>query len=60
MNKSKPRLLIFIVAYFAGQTIEKVVRRIPVNLLDTYDVEILIIDDCSRDNTFAQRKTRQP
>jgi hypothetical protein len=34
---TKPRLLIFIVAYFAEHTIEKVVRRIPVSLLDTYD-----------------------
>ena len=54
MNTSKPRLLIFIVAYFAERTIEKVVRRIPVNLLDTYDVEILIIDDSSQDKTFAE------
>jgi hypothetical protein len=49
LNKSKPRLPIFIVTYFAGRNIEKVVRPIPVNLLDTYDVEFLIIDDCSRD-----------
>jgi glycosyltransferase involved in cell wall biosynthesis len=54
VNKSKPRLLIFIVAYFAERTIEKVVRRIPANLLDTYDVEILIIDDSSQDVTFAK------
>ena len=54
MNASKPRLLIFIVAYFAERTIEKVVRRIPVDLLDTYDVEILIIDDSSKDKTFAE------
>jgi glycosyltransferase involved in cell wall biosynthesis len=54
LNRSKPRLLIFIVAYFAERTIEKVVRRIPVNLLDTFDVEILIIDDSSQDDTFAK------
>ncbi len=54
LNKSKPRLLIFIVAYFAERTIEKVVRRIPINLCDTYDVEILIIDDGSQDETFAE------
>jgi glycosyltransferase involved in cell wall biosynthesis len=48
------RLLIFIVAYFAERTIDKVVRRIPVKLLDTYDVEILIIDDDSEDATFAE------
>jgi len=50
---SKPRLLIFIVAYFAERTIEKVVRRVPADLLETYDVEILIIDDGSQDRTFA-------
>ena len=54
MKKSKPRLLIFIVAYFAERTIEKVVRRIPAELLDTYDVEVLIIDDGSKDTTFAK------
>jgi glycosyltransferase involved in cell wall biosynthesis len=54
MNTSKPRLLIFIVAYFAERTIDKVVRRIPVDLLDTYDVEILIVDDGSKDATFAE------
>ena len=54
MNKSKPRLLIFTVAYFAERTIQKVVRRIPAELLDTYDVEVLIIDDGSNDATFAE------
>lgn len=54
MNDPKPRLLIFVVAYFAERTLEKVVRRIPANLLVTYDVEILIIDDGSKDATFAE------
>jgi glycosyltransferase involved in cell wall biosynthesis len=49
----KPRLLIFIVAYFAELTLEKVIRRIPAALTETYDVEILVIDDGSRDETFA-------
>ena len=44
----------FIVAYQAERTIEKVVRRIPRSLLDTYDVEILIIDDSSHDGTFSE------
>jgi len=51
---SKPRLLIFMVAYFAERTIDKVVRRIPADLLESYDVEILIIDDSSNDATFAE------
>ena len=50
----KPRILIFLVAYFAERTIEKVVHRIPVILLDTYDVEILIIDNSSKDTDFRR------
>jgi glycosyltransferase involved in cell wall biosynthesis len=45
------RLLIFIVAYNAETTIEKVLSRIPASLQGG-DVEILIIDDFSRDDTF--------
>ena len=45
------RLLIFIVAYNAETTIEKVLGRIPESL-HTEDVEVLIIDDSSKDNTF--------
>src|SRR5437588_4337476 len=47
------RLLIFVVAYNAEATIEKVLRRIP-PALRTNDTEVLIIDDSSSDNTFAQ------
>lgn len=54
MGMVRPRLLIFIVAYFAERTIEKVVRRIPVHLIDVYDVEVLIIDDGSTDGTFEK------
>ena len=45
------RLLIFIVAYNAATTIEKVLGRIP-RSLESEDVEILIIDDFSKDDTF--------
>ena len=48
-----PRLLVFIVAYQAEATIEKVIRRIPGSLADEFDVEILAIDDGSKDGTFA-------
>lgn len=54
MNITRPRLLIFIVAYFAERTIRKVVGRIPAELFDQYEVEILIIDDASNDATFAE------
>lgn len=45
------RLLIFIVAYNAQTTIEKVLSRIP-RSLHRRGVEVLIIDDFSRDDTF--------
>lgn len=48
------RLLIFIVAYNAEKTIEDVLRRIPAHLADRYAVEVLIIDDSSRDDTFLR------
>ena len=47
------RLLIFIVAYNAETTIEKVLSRIPASL-HCDDVEVLIIDDSSKDGTFAE------
>jgi glycosyltransferase involved in cell wall biosynthesis len=48
------RLLIFIVAYNAENTIEGVLKRIPTDLSKSYDVEILIIDDSSQDETFVR------
>ena len=54
MHQMKPRLLVFIVAYFAERTIDKVLRRISATLSETYDVEIIIIDDGSQDHTFAE------
>jgi glycosyltransferase involved in cell wall biosynthesis len=48
----KPRLLVFIVAYNAERTIESVLARVPASLAENYDVEILAIDDASRDRTF--------
>jgi glycosyltransferase involved in cell wall biosynthesis len=48
----KKRLLIFIVAYHAEKTIQSVLSRIPHSLMQSYDVEVLIIDDASNDATF--------
>ena len=45
------RLLIFVVAYNAETTIEKVLSRIPASLHQP-NVEVLIIDDSSTDDTF--------
>ena len=51
--EANPRLLIFIVAYNAEKTIGKVLSRIPVALRETYQTAVLVIDDSSRDETFA-------
>lgn len=51
-QKGKNRLLIFIVAYNAENHISKVLNRIPQEILNQYDYEILIIDDSSKDKTF--------
>jgi len=47
------RILIFIVAYNAEKTLKSVISRIPVNLRE-FDIEILVIDDCSKDQTFQE------
>jgi glycosyltransferase involved in cell wall biosynthesis len=61
-QEEKPRVLVFIVAYNAEKTIREVVFRIPANLLNTYEVDVLIIDDSSRDATFEKGHsiTRDP
>jgi len=51
LDLRRKRVLIFIVAYNAETTIEKVLGRIPASLHQP-DVEVLIIDDASRDETF--------
>lgn len=53
-RKITGRLLIFIVAYNAEKTIESVLQRIPTSLLEKYEVEVLIIDDSSQDDTFTK------
>ena len=52
VNRKKPRVLVFVVAYNAERTIEGVLARIPPRLAEEYDVEILAIDDASHDRTF--------
>ncbi|MFY9226711.1 MAG: bifunctional glycosyltransferase/class I SAM-dependent methyltransferase [Blastocatellia bacterium] len=49
----KKRILIFIVAYNAEKHIESVLNRIPQIFWtnETYETEVLIIDDASKDNT---------
>ncbi|EKD81572.1 MAG: hypothetical protein ACD_39C01740G0002 [uncultured bacterium] len=58
MTKNKCRLLIFIVAYNARFSLEKVFARIPDEIYE-YDYEILVIDDSSADDTFQVAKKYQ-
>lgn len=51
IDLGRHRLLIFVVAYNAQTTIEKVLSRIPRSLRGD-NVEVLIIDDSSQDETF--------
>src|SRR5580704_11688337 len=54
MPAEKHRLLVFIVAYNAEKTIARVIQRIPESLLENYHVDVLMIDDASRDQTFEK------
>jgi len=50
----RQRLLVFIVAYNAESTIERVLTRIPASLATDFDIEVLVIDDSSQDRTFER------
>jgi glycosyltransferase involved in cell wall biosynthesis len=52
--KKKAKILIFIVAYNAESTINNVLMRIPPDLQDEYEIEVLIIDDQSSDDTVLR------
>ena len=48
---SRLKVLVFVVAYEAEATLEKVLARIPPRVFE-FETEILVIDDSSRDRTF--------
>ena len=48
------RVLIFIVSYEASRHIDSTLDRIPRELLESDDVDILVIDDASSDTTASQ------
>lgn len=50
-GRRRKRVLIFIVAYNAQATLAEVINRIVIDD-EVFEVEVLIIDDASRDNTF--------
>jgi glycosyltransferase involved in cell wall biosynthesis len=47
----KPRLLVFVIAYHAEDTLTSVLERIPRSIFNDYDCEILVVDDASTDRT---------
>jgi glycosyltransferase involved in cell wall biosynthesis len=54
MNRKKDKLLIYIVAFNHEKFISKLLNRVPKDLSDKYNVEILINDDYSSDATFKK------
>jgi glycosyltransferase involved in cell wall biosynthesis len=48
----RPRLLIFIIAYYAESTLRWVLDRVPGQLFASFDCELLVVDDASSDATF--------
>jgi glycosyltransferase involved in cell wall biosynthesis len=49
----RPKLLIFVIAYYAETTLKSVLERIPGAVFVDYDCHVLIVDDASDDRTFA-------
>jgi glycosyltransferase involved in cell wall biosynthesis len=49
----RPRILIFVIAYRAEKTLDRVLDRIPSSLFENSDCEVLVVDDASADRTFA-------
>ena len=47
----KLRLLVFVIAYHAEDTLTRVLERIPRSMFEEYDCEILVVDDASSDRT---------
>ena len=50
--KQRPRLLVFVIAYYAEATLRRVLERVPREIFDEYACEILVVDDASHDRTF--------
>ncbi len=48
----RPRLCVFVIAYHAESTLSEVLNRIPRSIFDSFECEVLIVDDASADQTF--------
>ncbi len=53
-RNKKTKLLIFIVAYNAESTLEKVLKRMPSKVYEICQTHVLVIDDSSEDKTFEK------
>ena len=51
-QRDRKRLLIFVIAYCADSTLKSVLERIPPEIFNDYECEVLVIDDASADKTF--------
>lgn len=49
---TKPKLLVFVIAYHAESTLLQVLERIPASIFEGYELEVLVVDDASEDRTF--------
>ena len=56
MNHRNNKLLIFIISYKASHRLRDVFNKIPFKKLKKYNIEILISDDCSKDNSILYAK----
>jgi glycosyltransferase involved in cell wall biosynthesis len=45
------RLLVFVIAYRAEETLTRVLERVPRSIFDEYDCHVLVVDDASDDRT---------
>jgi glycosyltransferase involved in cell wall biosynthesis len=51
-DSHQPKILIFVIAYYAESTLTAVLERIPRSIFDDFECEVLVVDDASEDRTF--------
>lgn len=51
-DAAQPKLLIFVIAYYAEATLRAVLERIPGEVFQEFRCEVLVVDDSSKDRTF--------
>src|SRR6478672_2183538 len=47
----KPKLMIFVIAYYAEATLASVLERIPRSVFEDFSCEVVVVDDASNDRT---------